>query len=198
MPAEPPTMPYMSAEEYLAYDRASEMRHEYINGHLIALTGGTVAHNHLTLNMVMLLIEHLGEDGPCHVYTCNMRTFITKRHYFYPDVVVSCEITDHREDSDILYHPRLIVEVLSPSTEMKDRRMKFTCYQQRPSLQEYVLVNTQVQLVEVYRRQPGGAWEYQRYSAGEQLVLRSLNVQFPVSALYGRLRIPVEEVAEDE
>src|SRR5436305_5350191 len=197
MAADQQRIQYMSVEEYLAYDRASDVKHEYIDGYLVALAGGTTAHNHLTINMTVLLREHLGHSSPCRVYASDMRVLATQKRYFFPDVVVSCDVTDHTEENDILYQPRLIVEVLSPSTEAKDRGMKFAFYQQRPSLQEYVLVNTQVQRVEVYRRQPEGAWLYQSYAASQQLVLSSLNVQFPLSALYAGLRIPIEDVAED-
>lgn len=198
MAADPQRIQYMSVEEYLAYDRASEVKHEYIDGYLVALAGGTTTHSDIAVTMTVLLREHLGRKGPCRVYGSDMRVLATQKRYFYPDVVVSCEVVDHTKGNDILYYPRLIVEVLSPSTEAKDRGMKFTCYQQRPSLQEYVLVNTRVQRVEVFRRQPGGEWLYQSYSAGEQVVLSSVNMQFPVAELYAELDIPVEDVEEDE
>lgn len=114
----------MTVEEYLAYDRASEVKHEYIDGFVVALAGGTTAHNRLTLNMVMILAEHLGQKGPCRVYASDMRVLVSKTRYFYPDVVVSCDVADHQDESDTLRSPHMIVEVLSSSTEAKDRGEK--------------------------------------------------------------------------
>ncbi|MDQ2906352.1 MAG: Uma2 family endonuclease [Chloroflexota bacterium] len=183
----------MSVDEYLAYDRASEVKHEYGDGEVIALAGGTIAHNDFTVNMVLLLREQLGRRGPCYAYASDLRVLVAKNHYFYPDVVVSCDIADRQEGSDIIRTPHLVVEVLSPSTEAKDRGYKLRCYQQCSSIQEYVLVNTHVQRVDIYRRQAGGTWLYQSYGAGQDVMLDSLDIHFPMTALYGGLRIPIEQ-----
>jgi Uma2 family endonuclease len=181
---------YMTVEEYLGYDRASDEKHEYYDGEVVPLAGGTTYHNRLTLSMAALLMEELGKKGPCKVYASDMRVQVMKKHYVYPDVVVSCDISDHQGDSDILYSPHLIVEVLSPSTEKKDRGKKLDLYRAHPCLREYVLVNTRFQLVEIYRRTENGSWTYHTYGDGSTIELASLDLYIAVDALYEGLRIP--------
>jgi Uma2 family endonuclease len=124
------------------------------------------------------------------VYASDMRVQVTKKHYVYPDVVVSCDISDHQGDSDILYSPHLIVEVLSPSTEKKDRGKKLDLYRAHPCVHEYVLVNTRFQLVEVYRCAENGSWTHHTYGEGSTIELASLDLYVAVDALYEGLRIP--------
>src|SRR5713226_4632741 len=180
-PQQEPQRIYMSVEEYLAYDQASEIKHEYYDGEVIALAGGTTAHNRLTLKMAMLLTEELGWRGPCKVYASDMRILVTRKKYVYPDVVVSCDISDHQEDSDILYSPRLIVEVISPSTEAKDRGKKLDWYRSCASVYEYILINTRFQLVEIHRRNDNGSWAYLTYGADETIELASLDLHISVN-----------------
>jgi Uma2 family endonuclease len=181
---------HMTVEEYLGYDRASDEKHEYYDGEVVALAGGTTYHNRLTLSMAALLMEELGKRGPCKVYASDMRVQVTKKHYVYPDVVVSCDISDHQGDSDILCSPHLIVEVLSPSTEKKDRGKKLDLYRAHPCVHEYVLINTRFQLVEVYRRMENGSWTHHTYGEGSVIELASLDLYVAVDALYEGLRIP--------
>jgi Uma2 family endonuclease len=123
-PQQDPKRIYMTVEEYLAYDRASEIKHEYYDGEVVAMAGGKMAHNSLAGAMYFQLREQLGHRSPCRVYNSDTRVQITKKRYVYPDVVVSCNIADHQDDNDILYSPHLVVEVLSPSTETKDRGIR--------------------------------------------------------------------------
>ncbi|MGH2508202.1 MAG: Uma2 family endonuclease [Ktedonobacteraceae bacterium] len=111
----------MAEEQYLAFDRASEMKHEYWNGEAVAMSGGTAEHNRLGFKMAFLLEGQLGSWSPCRVYTSDMRVQVLKRKYVYPDVVVSCTPNDHEPRNDIMRALHLIVEVLSPSTEFIDR-----------------------------------------------------------------------------
>ena len=196
MAAEPQRM-RMSVEEYLAFDRASERKHEYWDGEVVAMAGAKAAHIRLTGKMFYLLEERLGSSDPCRAYITDMRVQVDKKRYIYPDVVVSCDVDDHREDNDILSSPHLVVEVLSPSTEAVDRGQKLSWYQSQPSVQEYVLINTRVQLVEVYRRsQVDKSWIYVTYGPGSKIVLDSLDISIPVDTLYNGLRIPIPAEAE--
>jgi Uma2 family endonuclease len=191
MAADPQRM-HMTVEEYLVYDRASAIRYEYYNGDVVAMSGGTLAHSSLALNMAVLLREHLGRLGPCRVYNSDVRVLVTEKEYFYPDVVVSCDIADKAEN-DILCAPHLVVEVLSPSTQSRDRNYKLQSYQHCPTIREYVLVHTEVQRVEIYRRLQEGTWQRQIYEREQEVVLESLDIHFSLSALCGRLRIPTVE-----
>ncbi len=185
---------YMSVEEYLQLDRSSaDVRYEYIDGHVYAMSGGTLAHARIALNMAKLLDEHVQE--PCHVHNSDVRVQVAPTHYFYPDVSVSCEESDWDEQADMIRAPRLIVEVLSPTTEMYDRGENFAWYQECPSIQEYVLINSRYQAVEAFRRK-GEVWIYRRFTSGQEIVLESMDLRFPISAVYERINVPTKEELE--
>lgn len=193
----------MTEEEYLAFDRASEFKHEYHDGEVVAMSGGTVNHSTLAGNMFYLLKEALGKGWPCRVYNGDMRVQVDRKKYVYPDVTVSCDVSDHRGDSDILRSPHLIVEVLSHWTESDDRGKKFQWYTHHPCVEEYVLVNTRKQLVELYRRERGAdgeSWRYLTFSAGDEMELASLDIHIAIDELYTSLKIPLpgEETSEQE
>ena len=182
---------WMRLDAYLQLDRASrETRYEYIDGHVYALAGGTVAHARIALNMAKLLDERLQE--PCHVYTSDVRVQLAETRYVYPDVSVSCDQSDWQEQSDTIHSSSLIVEVLSPTTEAYDRGKKFAHYQGCPTIQEYLLINAQYQEVEVFRRK-GDMWIYRRFVPDQEVELDSLNIRFAVGALYDRVRVALKE-----
>ncbi len=112
--------------------------------------------------------------------------------YFYPDVSVSCDSRDTEEIKDTLHYARLVVEVLSPTTELRDRTRRFVQYQQCQTIQEYVLVSQQCQQVEVFTRN-GKKWVYQLFGPGEAVELLSVGVQFPIEMLYEDVPLPIEE-----
>lgn len=195
MAADPQRM-YMTEDEYLAFDRASEFKHEYHNGEVVAMSGGTINHSTLAGNMFYLIKEGLGKSGPCRVYNSDVRVLVGKKQYVYPDVTVSYDVSDHQGESDILRSPHLVVEVLSPGTERMDRGQKFQWYTNHPCIEEYVIINTRVQLVELYRREHGTdgyTWRYLSWSAGEEVELACLDLQIAVDDLYAGLRIPLPE-----
>lgn len=185
-----PQYTHMTVEEYLAYDRASEIRHEYDDGDVTALAGGSTAHSTLAVALAYYLREQLGTSGPCRVYNSDMRIKLSEKRYVFADVVVSCDVADHHDTNDILCSPHLVIEVLSPSTEARDRGIKLRWYKEHPCISEYVLVNTKFQLVEVHRRE-GEHWTYHTYRTGEILELASLDIHIAVSDLYKGLRIPI-------
>lgn len=128
-------------EEYLALERQGQFRSEYVNGEIYAMSGASREHNVIAVNVTRELSNQL-RQGPCEVYTADMRVMVDETGmYAYPDVVVSCgepEFEDRQVDT--LLNPTVIVEVLSPSTEAYDRGAKFAHYRRLPSLREYVLV----------------------------------------------------------
>lgn len=192
---------HMTEAEYLAFDRAGEYKHEYHNGEVVAMSGGTVNHSRLALSMASLLLQGLGKNGSCQVYGSDMRVQIDQKHYVYPDVTVSCEASDQRGDSDILRFPHLVVEVLLPSTEEIDRGKKLQWYTNHPSIDEYLLISTHIQWVELYRREHGPegySWHYFSWSAGEEIELESLGLQISVDELYAGLRVRLPEEGWEE
>jgi Uma2 family endonuclease len=139
-------------------ERAAETKSEYVDGALVAMSGATRHHILITVNVVSDLHGQL-RGRPGEVYTQNMRVRIAEDGmYAYPDVVAVCGAPEFEDDElDVLLNPTLILEVLSPSTEGYDRGLKFACYRQRASLQDYVLVAQDRVSVERYSRQ-GEHW----------------------------------------
>ena len=172
----------MSYEEYLAWEATQEMRHEYINGEVIAMAGGTRNHNRVTGNIFKILDGALG-DRQCEVYIADVKVQVEPScKYFYPDVVVTCDERDL--DPQLVLFPCLIIEVLSPSTEAYDRGFKFSQYRKFDSLQEYVLVQIEQPVVEVFQRNQDGKWLFSEYGIGDRIFLKSVNVEITVSDLY--------------
>lgn len=149
---------FLTAEEYLALERAAEIKSEYFDGSLVAMTGATRPHVLVTVNLVRELSQQL-RGRACELYALDMRVRITEANmYAYPDLVVVCgEPTFEDDEGDVLLNPTLVLEVLSPSTEGYDRGLKFARYRQRTSLQEYVLVAQDRAHVERFSRE-GDHW----------------------------------------
>lgn len=173
----------MTVEEYLEWEPQQEIRHEYINGELLAMTGGTIPHNDIALNLYTALRSHLRSRG-CRINVSDVKVQISPASpYYYPDVIVSCDPQDLNARK-FIQSPKLIVEVLSPSTEAKDRGEKFIYYQTMPSLQEYILIDSEKIAVEGYRRGEGRMWLYYPYRTGDVIALSSIEFECPIELLY--------------
>jgi Uma2 family endonuclease len=179
----------MSVEDYFTLDRSSiEARYEYIDGYATMMSGGTADHSTISINVTSLL-RTLLRGGPCRVYNSDMRVRLSETRYVYPDASVSCNEHDRGTIETVLF-PRLIVEVLSPSTEAYDRGRKFGYYRACPTVEEYVLIDTQLSAVDVYRRASAALWTFHPFGPGDQIELACLNVAFPISALYENVTLP--------
>ncbi len=178
----------LTAEEYLAFEEKSSEKHEYRNGEVYAMAGSTAEHNTLCINLVSAINQHLGTSN-CRVYMADVKTQLETCHcYYYPDLLVTCDAED-LANATYKRFPTLIIEVLSPSTEAFDRGQKFADYQTLDTLTEYVLVNTQSQRVEVFRRIEAGLWILQPYQQGEAsaevwVELKSIDLKLPLSLIY--------------
>lgn len=147
----------MSVEEYLAFERASEEKHEYLNGEIFLMSGASPNHNTIQINIAAALHTQL-RQRPCMIYGSDQRVRIPDTGlYTYPDFSVICDPPQF-EGGDTLLNPTLIVEVLSPSTESYDRGRKFQHYRALPSLREYVLIAQDSPHIERYLRQPNDEW----------------------------------------
>jgi Uma2 family endonuclease len=154
------------------------------------MAGGSQAHAGIAVNAIAALYAALG-DGPCLVYNSDLATRVSATRFTYADVVVACgEDRVSRRDESEIDAPRAIVEVLSESTERMDRGRKWDDYRQCESLQEYVLVGTEYQRVEVYCRTEQGWGLFHIYGPGDEVELTSIGVRFPLSALYRRTDVP--------
>ncbi|MBA2286713.1 MAG: Uma2 family endonuclease [Ktedonobacteraceae bacterium] len=178
---------YMTVTEWRELERTShDIKHEYIDGQVYAMSGGSLAHGRIGSNAVRILEDALATARkPCNVYNSDVATRLSARRYTYPDVSVTCDERDRpAPDKTEVQAPHVIVEVLSDSTEAYDRGRKFSFYRACPTVQEYVLVATRYQAVEVYRRTPQGWAIYQSYGPGDEIELTSLEIHFPLTALY--------------
>ncbi|MBF2016059.1 MAG: Uma2 family endonuclease [Rivularia sp. T60_A2020_040] len=187
-----PQFKYMSPQEYLEWEKTQELRYEYIDGEVFAMTGGTIPHNRIALNLAIDLDDFLAEKG-CDYYIFDVKVQVTPSGpYHYPDVVVTCDDED-KDAIDMIRHPCLIVEVLSPSTAAFDRGKKFTRYRQSDTLKEYVLIESDEIAVECFRRNNEGLWVLHTYGQGDSLTLESVGISIPVEKLYRRVRFDVGE-----
>jgi len=193
--AQPSQPHYMTVEEWRELERQSEIKHEYIDGRVYAMAGGTLDHSQISNNVVRTLEDVLGER-PCRVYNSDAAARLSPTCYTYPDATVTCDERDRGRVTEV-QSPRVVVEVLSDSTEARDRGKKFRSYRACPVVQEYVLVATKYQSVEVYRRTPDGWATYHEYGPGDDVELTSIAVTFPLAVLYRRTDVP-EDVDESE
>ena len=175
----------MTHAEYLAAEAASEVRHEFLNGEVWAMAGGTPEHAALAAALIAELGAAL-RGKPCRVYTSDLRVRILATGLStYPDVsVVSGSLEMAPEDPEAITNPVLVAEVLSDATEAYDRGAKAAHYRRLISLQEYVLVSQSEPLVEVYRRTEAGRWELLEGRPGDRVELRSLGISLDIAAVY--------------
>lgn len=144
-------------DDFLAWEAAEPIRHEFIEGEAFAMTGGTDAHNLISLNAAIHLREHT-QDKPCRVFMADMKLVVTAADAcFYPDVFVTCTPAD-AERSLVKHDAKIIVEVLSPGTEAYDRGKKFSHYRLIDSLQAYVLIAQDEYRIEAFARAPDNHW----------------------------------------
>ena len=181
---------YLTQEEYLAFERKADIKHEYCNGQLYAMSGASRAHNLISLNIAGELRAQL-KGRTCEVYMSDMRVLVdAARSYRYPDVVVACDVPRFQDDVfDTLLNPTVIVEVLSLSTEARGRGEKFAEYAQLVSLREYILVAQKVVHVEHYLRQ-GTQWiSRECRDLDAVLQLESIGCALPLRDIYEKVKV---------
>lgn len=183
------TVTYVTPEEYLAAERLSETRSEYLDGGVFPMRGGSLNHNLITVNLVAELNTQL-RTRPCHVLGMDLKVRMPdSRKFFYPDVVVVCGGPRfHDERKDIILNPVLVIEVLSPSTEAFDRGAKFQAYRTIESLKEYLLVSQEAPLVEQYVSGDDGKWTLTTAAGLESsLALPSIECTLNLGAVYNKV-----------
>jgi len=174
---------WISPEEYLAIDRASpDVKYEYMDGHMYAIAGGSRNHAPIAMNLGTIVDAHLG-DGPCRAYSSDVRAKVSESKYLLPDLTVTCSPEDMPGEEDMIYSPRLVVEVLSPSTELNDRTWKLQNYTAHPTIEEYLLVDSRAMRIEIYRKEQK-KWIYDAFEADDEVELTTLGVHFPIVDTY--------------
>ena len=189
---------YMPVEQYLALDESTDGKYEYLDGFvfmlrppssayaendLVDMAGGSVAHAALCARIATLVNVALG-DSPCMAYTSDARVKLAEKRYLYPDVTVSCG----QEAGSMLANPTVVIEVLSPTTEKRDRGAKFNAYKALPSVYEYMLIGSEYKTIEVHRRE-GNFWRQYHYREGDMVELASIGVSFPFDDVYRRINL---------
>jgi Uma2 family endonuclease len=187
----------MTPQVYLEWEQQQPIKYEYINGQVFAMTGGTLPHNSIALNLASALKLHL-RGKPCKVFMADAKVGVSPNGPFhYPDVMVTCDDRDLTA-RQVVYHPCLIVEVLSPGTEDIDYGKKFRNYRRIDTLKEYVLIETETMIVDCYRINEQGKWELTAYALEEitadptkfEIQLASVDFHCPMSLLYEDVVFP--------
>ena len=184
----------MTTEQYLEFERNSEIRHEYFDGEIYAMTGGSLNHNQIGANIVRELGNQL-KNSPCGPFASDMRVKVDElEKYMYPDIVVVCGDIEMEKAMGVetLLNPVVIVEILSKSTEAYDRGKKFAHYRLLPTFNEYLLVSQDYCQVEKYIRCDDGGWKYFSYeNMGQALKFESIECELPLSEIYYRVDFEV-------
>ncbi|MEQ1622409.1 MAG: Uma2 family endonuclease [Methylococcales bacterium] len=180
-----------SVDDYLQGELVSDIKHEFVNGDVFAMSGAKRAHNIISMNLAGIFHAHL-RGAPCRAFGADMKVRLqTATHdcFFYPDLHVTCTTSDI--DPYFNSQPRLIIEVLSESTERYDRSDKFHYYRKLESLEEYVLIAQDTQRVECYRR--NNQWDFELYQTNDKVVFESLGLSLDITDIYEGLVYDVQD-----
>jgi Uma2 family endonuclease len=182
-----------TAEEYLALDRAAEFRSEFLDGEIVAMSGGSPRHSKLQVNLTVE-VETALRGTPCQAFSADLRVRVSPRMYTYPDLTVVCGeliLADDRKDT--LLNPKVIIEVLSPSSEHYDRGVKLRRYREIESLTDYLLVDQDQVRIEQFTRGDARTWTLRDYqNASEILRIESIGLSLPIARIYQRIEFPSE------
>ena len=185
--------------EHFSPDR----KYEYLNGMAYLMSGGSVAHDRITRNVGYVLDSQL-RTGSCRAFGVDVQVLLgtkngNKRHYAYHDATVSCEASDRRPKNTLIESPRVVIEVLSPSTEARDRGIKFKAYQDCPTIQEIVLMSQFAQYIEIWQcdDRDSNTWHYRHYGPGEIVEIKSIDVQVDIANIYQGLDFEEAEIVEE-
>ena len=184
-------LPQLTPKEYFAWEEKQLEKHEYIEGEVYAMSGGSVNHGRIAIRFTSMFDSHL-ESSSCIIGNSDIKVKIAKLdNYTYPDVSVTCDDRDKTTTQYITY-PSLIVEVLSPSTEAYDRGGKFRLYSHNPVLQDYLLVSSTSIEIDLYHKKDNGEWIIINYKEGDMIELKSINLTFAIAQIYRGLTLTPE------
>ena len=172
----------LTLSDFLPWENAQATRHEFYFGEVFAMVGARRVHGLVALNLATMLKSAL-KGTRCRAFIESMKVQIASDAIFYPDVFVTCDATDLKTDM-VFRQPSLIAEVLSDSTQVFDRGLKFAAYRQIDSLNEYVLIEPDARRVEVYRRNERNNFELVDQTGKTELVLDSLGLRLAMDELF--------------
>lgn len=190
----------LTPAEYLVIEKKATFKSEFFDGEMfplhrdapVGMAGASRPHNRVNENLSVEIGGRL-KGGQCQSYSRDQRVLVDRTGlYTYPDLLIVCgEVETATDDEDTITNPRVVVEVLSPSTERYDRTTKFRHYQQIPTAQEYLLVSQTEPLCERFTRQADGSWALVSFVGLEAvLALTSVPVQVPLADIYAGVEFP--------
>ena len=193
--------PYMTRPEYLKWEHRQEIRHEYHDGVIVAMSGATPAHSSIGFN-VGLEIGIQVKGSRCQGFDNDLRVYVPAcNKYYYPDKSVVCGEPQYEEIAGLraLLNPTLVVEILSDSTERSDRREKRDCYRTLPSLQSYVLISQDMPHIDLWTPQKDGSWRLDVANSLEATVeLPSIGCRLRLADVYARVPFAVQTTQQEE
>ncbi len=188
----------LTEEQYLAIEETAEVKSEFYDGEMFAMSGGTAPHARLQADMLFELMSRL-RGGPYEVLSADMGIRVNKtRLHTYADGLVACDAPRFANKKRTLLNPKVLIEVLSPSTEKYDRGRKFQHYRQIESLSDYILVSQEEMRIEHYTRLDDNTWQLRDHShSGAELKIDSIGVSIPLAAIYRRVEFSEPTVLRD-
>jgi len=183
----PKYYPRMSPPEFLEWERKQELKHEYVNGEVLAMSGASFNHNRIATNIIIKAGAFL-EDKPCDVFGSDLRISVKwKDSYFYPDVTILCDEPEFDDEKikDTLKNPTVIFEILSAPTEDYDVGRKQMYYMQISSLKQYIIIDSGTINLRVITRKEQGKWLFEEFnSIDDILFIEPINFQLTMPELY--------------
>lgn len=180
--------PISTDEEYLEFERAAKRKHEFIGGEIFAMAGASERHNIISSNFFGEIWSRI-RNSDCRAFSSDMRVKARKGNYYYPDVLVVCGERKFEDGKrDVLLNPKVIVEVLSKSTQLKDRQEKFDSYTFLPTVTDYISVSQDEIRVEHYTRQEGEDWRIRVLRESQEVLnLSSINCRISLAEIYNEV-----------
>ncbi|MGB7207575.1 MAG: Uma2 family endonuclease [Pyrinomonadaceae bacterium] len=189
-----------SPEEYLEFERAAEVRHEYLDGEVFEMAGESLAHSQICANILGEVRQAL-KGTKCQPLSPNMKVRAETRGLFaYPDLSIVCgEPEFHDTKNDVLLNPKVIIEVLSPSTQRYDQTKKFFRYRKEiPTLTDYILIYQDMAFIEHHEKLSDGKWAFNVVEGlNEIFPLTSIGCKISMSEIYDRVKLPIREIEDD-
>lgn len=186
---------YITEEEYLALEEKAQEKHEYYQGEIFAMSGVKVPHTTISMNLSRDLGNHLRRK-PCKPFNSDQRVYIEKNGMFtYPDLFVVCGKTETRNNDNFnVLNPSVIIEILSRSTKNYDRGDKFKLYRDLPSLQEYILIDSEAVNIEVFSINEQGFWQLKEHvNINDSLLIKTIQLSIPINDIYEGAELIAEE-----
>jgi Uma2 family endonuclease len=181
-----PKYNYISRDEYLAMERAADEKHEYYDGYVEVMSGASLAHNDIAMNIYSRIGSFL-EGKECRLLPSEMRVSTPNRDtYIYPDASIVCGKPELEDDQfDTLLNPSVVFEILSRSTQKNDTGYKLLYYKNIPALKEYIMIDSRKRFVQVVRRQRDGAWRFEDItSTDSRLIIETIQLIISLDDLY--------------